>query len=588
MRYGTNDPILWPQQYEPKYCHMPLVSRHGARRDLDIMWWTPTLQDFEVGSAVTRGLGRLKGNKLVKLLAPINELIPRCRELKKTSPSLAITLFGELIRQVVMWVEQLETLPTTFNKMVFGLTSLQHAFLELDALYNYMTVYKQRIENFNTVHAVAQTVGTFTTIPVVAQQLFAAGILFWLLRPVEVFDAENILKIVTLQQPNFGLADPEAHADGAPPVLYSGNSTLEKIAAIKQAALHTPWYRDPFETTDNTRGRSPSPAPETTPPVASSSRITAPPLPTPAAPVASGPQLVVRSKTQQQRGKPPYPPKVPKNSAQRKNSTQPPKLERDKFSVLAVPEMPPSIACMADALANVDRSVQPYQNHPADRRYVLPEPALLVNTTPEQRRKFLHHWQLLADRFIYSLTQAPQLFSPQEWRDVLEGLLRPRGVPGSRTYRRSTNLEDRIRPALEASKCSRIEGLPVPENQVPDFSLSETQEILWQLAETNFRGMLVGVPLELSKCGWAATTFEERHCYVQRTATLMLDWTTKSTLPTIIRRVTVRLPWSASEMETLENTVCRYYTQAFWEYFGRAAVVPLRLEHDLETEKGKL
>jgi hypothetical protein len=167
-----------------------------------------------------------------------------------------------------MWLEQLRTLPTTFPKMVFGVTSLQRAFLELDALYNYMTVYKARLNDYmpsvpNT-PAVAKCVGAFTSTPAVAQQLWAAQVPFWFLRPVEVFDAENILKVIPLLEPRFGLPDDNAHSVAAPPVLYSGNSTLEKIEAIHRAAVHTPWYHDPFET-GFTRARSPSPTPAPVP-----------------------------------------------------------------------------------------------------------------------------------------------------------------------------------------------------------------------------------------------------------------------------------------------------------------------------------
>jgi hypothetical protein len=101
--------------------------------------------------------------------------------------------------------------------------------------------------------------------------------------------------------------------------------------------------------------------------------------------------------------------------------------------------------------------------------------------------------------------------------------------------------------------------------------------------------MLIGVPLGLSKCGWAATAIEERHRYVMRAANLMLDWVTNSARPNIIGPgIAQRLNWSPSEMQALETAVCRYYTQAFWEHFGRAAIVPLRLDHDVEKEEGQL
>ncbi|KAJ7906065.1 hypothetical protein B0H13DRAFT_1619824 [Mycena leptocephala] len=613
MRYGTDDPTLWPQQWTAEYPHMPLISTKGSCPELDVMWWDPLPTDFAVGSAVTRGLGRLTHAWFSRLLPPINELVARCKELHRTSPALTIPLFGALIQHITMWLEQLQTLPTTYPKMVFGLTSLQRAFLELDALYNYMTIYQARMNNYmapvSADTSVAKFVGAFTTVPSVAQQLWAAKVPFWFLRPVDFFDAENILRVVPLREPEFDLPDANAHGAGAPPVLYSGNSTLQKIEAIKRAAVHTPWYCDPFETTD-TCARSTSPDPPT--PLASSSRSAVHPrscirTQSPAAVafeamyVVNGEQLNTTDSKTTDSPKPPAP-------------KGPVKTERDKFSPLLIQQMPPSIVSMANALALVDRSVTPYTSKDADKRYVLPEPALLVNTAPERRRKFLHHWNLLSDGFIYMLTQHPQLLRPQEWRDILEGLLTKCGPVGSPRYRRSERLLDCIRPALQACHLSSVEGFPVPVESLPEFSLEQTREIVWQVAETSFRfefcsldrrasqknrldevkacfagHMLVGVPLEMSQRGWAATTLEERHRYVRRTATLMLDWTTQSPRPNIIRRVADRfLNWSPTDMEALETAVCCYYTQVFWEHFGRAAVVPLRLDHALEKEDGEL
>jgi hypothetical protein len=121
---------------------------------------------------VTRGLGRLCASIIAKFLIPINDLVERCQVLRRTSPALMTPLFGELINNILLWMEQLQTLPSTFNKMVFAVVSLQRAFLELDGLYNYMTVYKPRIDNYlNAPPAttpVAQCVGAFTTVPTVA------------------------------------------------------------------------------------------------------------------------------------------------------------------------------------------------------------------------------------------------------------------------------------------------------------------------------------------------------------------------------------------------------------------------------------
>ncbi|KAJ7046075.1 hypothetical protein C8F04DRAFT_1248343 [Mycena alexandri] len=459
--------------------------------------------------------------------------------------------------------------------MLFALTSLQREVLELDALYQYLTIYKPRMSNYLTpaasVPGVAQFVGAFTTLPMVAQQLWGAGVPFWFLRPLNVFDAENILRVVPLTEPSFGLPDADAHGPGAPPALYSGNSTVKKIGAIHRAALYTPWYHDPFET-GFSRDRSPSPAAVV--PVASTSRLAPPP---------SIPHNRPQQQQRQEQRYRPYAAHPPKKNAVKKGDA---KVQRDKFSRVDIPEMPPAIDSMAAALAQVDRGILPYTSNDADKRYILPEPALLIHT----------------------------LLRPQEWRDLLEGLITERGAPGSKTQKRSAKLQDRIRPALEASNVTTttISNFPAPDESIPEFSLNRTWEIVWQVAETSFRfefssldkrvsgrdrldevkrcfagHMLIGAPLEMSKLGWASTSSEVRHRYVVRTAALMLDWTTKSHRPHIIDRVADRRPWSPADMETLEMAVCRHYTQAFWEYFGRAAVVPMRLDHDLEREEGE-
>ncbi|KAJ6632073.1 hypothetical protein B0H10DRAFT_2250874 [Mycena sp. CBHHK59/15] len=465
MCYGTDDPALWPQQYTPEFCHMLLMAKKGLRPDLEIMWWDPSPADFVVGSAITCGLGSLSAAAFSKLVSPINDLITRCTQLCEKKPALVIPLFGELIEYIVRMLEQVQSLPTTFPKMDFLVTSLQRTFLELDALYEYMSVYKHQMNNYllapASQTALPQFVGAFTMEPGIIQQLSAAGIPVWFLRPVIVFDQENILRVVPLSEPSFGLPDDDAHAEGAPAALYCGNSTFSKIRAIRAAAVHTPWYRDPFQTaTSSARPRSPSPIPDP-----SSSRSVTPAL-TPNIPA--------------EKCHHPYPSKKPPTQMQKQKQTQkqkgPWKVERDKFVLVTDEGMPPAVVSMAQALAKVNHTVVPYTSDDADKRY---------------------------------------------------------------------------HPRMTAH---------------------------------------VSTPLDPAhrKRGWAARALEECHRYVMRTAALMLDWTTKSARPSIICHVAERHPSNTPEMQALETAVCEYYTQAFWEHFGRTAVLPMRLDHDTEREEGEI
>ncbi|KAJ6619029.1 hypothetical protein B0H10DRAFT_2217097 [Mycena sp. CBHHK59/15] len=535
MRYGTDDPTLWPQQWTERYCHFPVIAEKATRPDLHAMWWDPSPADFVVGSAITRGLGRLSNPRMSRLTAPIDELVARVDTLRLTSQKPIAPLFDQLVQTIHIWTEQLRTLPTKYNKMVFGITSLQRAVLELDALYNYIMIYKPRIEQ------ALRASRTGPILPTVLPSRNASG-----------FYYRSRSRTATVGGTLVPLLEPDwisscAAGTSRPEVTYSGNSTLEKIAAIHRDAVQNPWYHDPFETT---RVLAPPPAaqPSSAVPVASSSHsaqrsneLRHKPYPVKSsAPVQKSPVIVnVSSST-------PWTASPPKGPAQ---------IARDKFTALTLIEMPPSIAAWAGALAQVDRSVAPFTSDPADRRYVLPEPALLVNSTPERRRKFLHHWNLLSDGFVYMLSnpQHTQLLSAQEWRDA------QRGPPGA-----------------HMAGVGSVEGLPVPIESLPHFSLEQTREIVWRVAESSFRfefctldkrasgknrmedvricfagHMLLGVPLEMSKHGWAAPAVDERHRYVLRTARLMQDWVTRSPRPRIIA---LRPHWSPADMQELENT----------------------------------
>ncbi|KAJ7106450.1 hypothetical protein C8R43DRAFT_906257 [Mycena crocata] len=597
MRYGTDDPALWPQQWSPRYCHFALIPKKGSRPELDILWWNPSREDFEFRNAQTQKTGRIRFTRLRPILDVVNTLVRRCEALRRSSPQSAISLFGEYIQNILMWMEQLQSLNTTYEKMVFMLTSVQRACLELEALYLYMGTYQRRMKQFDpaSVHVadVGRFMGAFIKDVEVAQVMWSAGVPFWWLRPAHLFDDENILELVSLTEPDIPLND--LRGDGTPPMLECGNTTDEKIAAIHRAMRSTAWYRDPFETNPTTPATIPvsSPIPVAPNPLAvvTSTSGSGPPP-------SNKPGVRFDPSKAQKRGK--------GKSAQLKG---PAKVERDKFTLLVAPGMPPSIPSWANGLAQVDRSITPYTSELRDRRYVLPEPALFVNSDAAHTNRSLHHWTLVCDGFHYMLShpQHTQLLTGQQWRDVLAGLMVERGHTESRMRRRSAAIQDLIRPALEAANVTSLEGFPAPAEAVPEFTVERTREIVWQVAETSFRFEFASLdrrasgvdrfkdvkqcfaghtlllpPLSMSKNGLAAASLEERHRYIARTACLMLQWVTKSPRPTIISRVAYPAErWPPDAMEKLEDAVSAYYTQAFWEYFGCAAIVPLRLDHDV-------
>jgi hypothetical protein len=132
------------------------------------------------------------------------------------------------------------------------------------------------------------------------------------------------------------------------------------------------------------------------------------------------------------------------------------------------------------------------------------------------------------------------------------------------------------------------------------------KELLWELVEMNFRyeflaldarasGLqrpdlcrtcfatetLVGLDFRESQKGLAALSVMERlPCFLRMTS-LMSDWLVPCDRPPVIETVIDRTEWDDAAVETMEQAVARYYVRSFYELFGRAAVVPMRLEHEI-------
>ena len=283
--------------------------------------------------------------------------------------------------------------------------------------------------------------------------------------------------------------------------------------------------------------------------------------------------------------------------------------ERNKFKVLDSPMMARTIPGWELALAAVDTtgSVGPQPLH----RYVLPEPALLISSDDARRRNtFLHHYQLMRDALLYLLghpdPDAPyQGLSAQEWRDVMLGKIAERGKLGSRARKRAAGIEEVLGPAMRACDLKQFDDFPAA--YVPQTSFVRAQEITWELAEMNFRyelpaldarasgldrpdecmqcfpGRPIGPDLGESKLGFAAISSSERLPYLLCLAILMQDWRPRPRPDMLEGIKQVEWTWTPDMIAKLEEQVARYYTQNFYDYFGRPAIIPMRLEHELGT-----
>ncbi|KAJ7722361.1 hypothetical protein B0H14DRAFT_2642195 [Mycena olivaceomarginata] len=617
MRFGVDDPTLWPQSFSNKYFHLAAMPKRELRPDLDFLWWEPTRHDFVFGQATTRGLGRIRFGELQSLIDYAEKLRERYRAFvaSKNKKDAVPDYFGELVQTIILTIERLHDLPTTYERMKFALASLQTKCLELEALLDFTTIYQPILKNPDAPDStrVAPCMGTFTTIPEVAQKLDRAGLPFWLLRPYHTFDRDIILEVVDILQP------PPALTEECPPdhqVVYSGSNIDEKIAAMFKASRTVGWYRDPFDLhppPSQPPAAGPNYAPsQSTPSVEDTVHSRSPD----ASPISGGvhPSSYDRPATNTEKGRgqarqlghtargqadgrgrghrtplhsrySPYDRRQVSGRGRGKGKSGhgQSQLRAISSSVLSLRRCRPISKSGPTRLEIVDQS-STLSITQQDKHYVYPEPALLAAPVLATRRNmFLHHWRLMKEAMTFHISEGGSLLSSQEWRDIFDGRIDRDEAHRNQRTARSRRLEDIVGPSLRA--------------------------IIWDIAEVNFRfeflaldrratgrhrpslvkmcfsgGMILSIPIEMSKQGLASPDIVERHRYYTRMANVMSSWRVQTRCPTAIAHMEARnaeaRQWSEEEMLDLEWAVARYYTQSFFELFGRAAVLPMRLEHD--------
>jgi hypothetical protein len=225
MRYGPDDPTLWPQQYSSDFCHLGAIPRKPStereREALGVVWWDPDPKDFECpesGQTLTHGLGKLSYAQCQRLAQAVDALLDEYTAYVNTvPPSTVPPLMPQLSLSLRLGLERLQSLPSTYVRAVINVTNVQRSYLELKGMISYMTVYKPRIEDPSTEPGLPDDcVGVFTSDPVVAQQFHTARLPYWYIRPLSAFRYENILSVVTPLDPA-GMIELEA-AHGFPPV----------------------------------------------------------------------------------------------------------------------------------------------------------------------------------------------------------------------------------------------------------------------------------------------------------------------------------------------------------------------------------
>ncbi|KAJ7017593.1 hypothetical protein C8F04DRAFT_1200294 [Mycena alexandri] len=382
MRWGPDDPTLWPLAYSDYFSHFGAIRRRPSNAEAAgtswILWWDPTHTHFispASGQTITRGLGKLSSARFSVLSDLSSDLLRKSDDYLKSSDS-PLALVKELAESLRRGLSRLSSIPATFERMVLGVTNVQRTYLELEGLLRYMTVYKPRMEDLDYEGGPpdADTVGAFTADPMVAEKFHRARLPFWFIRPISAFPGVNILRVVQLLDP-VGLMELEV-VEGFAPITV-GLTLQERIFGLHRGTDTLPWYKDPFAPGD---AANPLSSKRDVISVVTGGSSLHQGTDTFTNSLVSGDaakSLVVRSKqglsgavtgASTNKGKSRNDPcrKLPNPNAQQ---------ERNKYEVFQSPYMAPSIPGWAAALAAVDRFQTPACGSDPRNIYVLPEPA---------------------------------------------------------------------------------------------------------------------------------------------------------------------------------------------------------------------
>ena len=285
--------------------------------------------------------------------------------------------------------------------------------------------------------------------------------------------------------------------------------------------------------------------------------------------------------------------------------------------------MPLCLDAWRNALQNVDRSDLLPKQFQNDGKYAFPEPGLICSgNNPTRQNRYLAVWDYLRPVIINRMSSdmhSVTLLSNQEWRTVLGG--RPPSDQ-TRTGSLRTALNDLLSPdATEAG----VDLSRLHEVLVRDFSVREAQQKLWELSELSFRYELImldrqAIPLAseiednkeykaslspmaretyVLRCfpfspsephhlahisinhasqGLASPSIRDRLPYLDNLRRVMTDW--DGYIKHHVSRLQCLTQESPKvELEHYEMVIAWFYTQTFYRFFGRAAIIPMYMSH---------
>ncbi|RDB25590.1 hypothetical protein Hypma_006943 [Hypsizygus marmoreus] len=616
-RFADDDHLVGPQPYSSSLCHYAAIPRKP--RDpfdpLAIMWWVPTKQDFDFAPAnIITGLGTLDPIHLGRMGGLVYSIKQEVEKYRKDTkfPHAKKTSVISLVTALDHAFARLASLPTSFRQMQFGVALLQRCFLEIKAYLDYVYIFHPRMTGEEPpATCVADTIGAYAFEDVVIQEFVRAGLPVWIVKPYSYLPTVRIDSVVAPLLPIAWAVSEDV--DPPYPPFFTGSATSAgKYNAFHSWARSVVGYPNPFASLR-----------EEATPLSSSSATPAAPSSGPVCnPNVSSGSQVGHVGGKKNRGKHPQQP-YPKSKPQPQGVA--PVLVRNKFTEISSPFCPPPILTWSEALARVDRDRHhlKFAVHPSDAGYVFPDPGLVLGVSDIQKLpKYIHTWLKYRQALLFRMSSQGASAAPvssQLWRTLLNyGRDALDGLEGTGKFqqRRQQVVEilgnclgdTDLHLGSSTMSMTSWRGHQLPSSELPSQRI--IHEVIWELFELNFRfefvgldsracseggdnlevrqhlimacfpgrhgGSLLVADVEAGDRGLAAVSWKDRAPYLLAMLRVVKSW---SGCPPLLAGAASKHVEELSEkdVQVVEEAVTKFYSQSFFNYFARAAIVPHRL-----------
>ncbi|KAF9070266.1 hypothetical protein BDP27DRAFT_1420146 [Rhodocollybia butyracea] len=405
-RYGQDDPICWPQPYNPRYPFYAAISKKPTDPhsfESSIMWLDLREGDLSFTSqGEERKEGIVKSEIMTALQRKIALLKPRVSVFYEGNPdSTRRTFLKENIDSIDLFLTRLGTVSAMLCDQQHGLTELQRAYLTAKAILDFhRLVEKSRISD-SPATVDTDKMGCFVWNDTEARMLYFAGLPVFYIHPWSAFDHQIIEKVVPLQQPCF---PPPANPPYRP-ILTSQAGSDGKFGAICMATHKCFETISPFENMH-------LPGAYASSYVIGQGRIMAPassPASTSVLPQTSQPASRHSGATR-------HPAR--KSYKQRQSTSNPPKPQCDIFGDL--PKDDPLVPPVIPAWRDVNETIRQDGVTAQKKLLVAPDAGLFFGLQTESRQTpYFFMWQHFRPVYLRGLRAGTPPRSVEFWRKML-------------------------------------------------------------------------------------------------------------------------------------------------------------------------